>query len=47
MVIPDRLEFSIDGFNTDFKRSAFFAAEELEKEVKADEPMYKKKMDNI
>ena len=47
MVIPDRLELRIEGFNTDFKRSALFAADQLEKEVKQHEPLYKKKIDKI
>lgn len=29
MVIPDRLEFNIEGFNSDNKRSAFYTVEEL------------------
>ena len=44
MVIPDKIEFNIEGFNADVKRSAFYTTEQLEKEVKENEPLYKKKM---
>ena len=47
MVIPDKLEFNISGFNYDNKRSAFYSVDSLEKEVKEDVPIYQKKMNNI
>lgn len=47
MVIPDKLEFNISGFNSDNKRSAFYSVDSLEKEVKEDVPIYQKKMNNI
>lgn len=34
MVIPDKLEFNIAGFNSEVKRSAFYTTEELEQETK-------------
>ena len=46
MSVPDRLEFNIDGFGGEGKRSALFTVEELEKEEK-DVPVYKRKVENI
>jgi hypothetical protein len=47
MVIPEKLEFSINGFNTDNKRSALYTVDSLEREAKDDAPTYQKKMNNI
>jgi hypothetical protein len=47
MVIPEKLELTIEGFKTDNKRSALYTVEELEREVKEDVPFYQKKMNNI
>lgn len=45
--MTEKLEFNINGFNSDNKRSAFFTVQELEREVKENEPMYHKKLNNI
>ncbi len=47
MVIPEKLEFSINGFNADNKRSALYTTDSLEREVKDEAPIYIKKMNNI
>lgn len=47
MVIPDKLEFNIEGFKPEVKRSAFYTTEELEQQAKAEEKTYNKKLDKI
>jgi len=46
MVIPDKLELTIEGFGGEVKRSAFYTTEELEQQTKS-EGVVNKKLDKI